>query len=79
MRSSSSNESLTAHIEQLSLEEGIAARLQQLQKIKIMLSMQQPPQGGVSVDDLQALFGSLESQNPLVVLTMLIFQTTVFL
>jgi len=64
MRSSSSNESLTAHIEQLSLEEGIAARLQQLQQIKIMLSMQQPPQGGVSVDDLQALFGSLESQNP---------------
>ena len=63
MRSSPSSESLTAHIEQLTLQDGVAARLEQLQQIKIMLTMQEIPQGGVSVDDVRALFGSLESQN----------------
>ena len=66
MRPSPSSESLTSHIEQLTLQDGVAGRLERLQQIKIMLTMHELPQGGVSVDDVRALFGSLESQNSLV-------------
>ena len=66
MRPSPSSESLTSHIEQLTLQDGVAERLERLQQIKIMLTVQELPQGGVSVDDVRALFGSLESQSSLV-------------